>query len=192
MASTIGWILWALVAINALFFLITSLAAGGDPGGRWLFRLQALLWLVGLAATLLLPISKLHLLWIYPLGWFVPFAIIQRRLDDGMAEIVKRHLEEESGDTVWTASEMRRLFKPYDVVRPREFAESINSLGFSGWWVASETGVGKLSVTRRADKVKGTLLYKDRPRFYFSWSPDEYEADETALDSTTRAEPGAQ
>jgi hypothetical protein len=179
MASTIGWILWTVVALNALFFLVTSLTAG-DPGGRWLFRLQALLWLVGLAVTAILPVSKLHLLWIYPLGAVAPFAIIQRRMDKGMAEMVKRHLEEESGDEVWTGSEMRRLFKPYDVLRPRQFAKDIDSPEFSGWWVASETGVGKLSVTRRADNVKGTLLYKDRPRFYFSWSPDEYAADEEA------------
>jgi hypothetical protein len=171
MISTIGWILWAVVALNALFFLVISLSPG-DPGGRWLFRLQALLWLVGLALTVVLPISRLHLLWIYPFGAMAPYAIIQRRMDKGVAEMMKRHLEEESGGEVWTRREMRRLFKPDDVYPPRQFAQNIDSPEFSGWWVAGEPGVGQLSAVRRADNVKGTMLYKDSPRFYFSWSPD--------------------
>ena len=169
--SSFAWILWAIVALNALSWLVISLLPG-DPGGRWLFRVQGLIWLLGVVVTATLPISKFHLIWIYPLGAMTPYAIMRWRSRQGdkvMAEIIRRHLEEQSGGEVWSWREMLRVFKVYESTLPREFAKRVN--GLDGWWVAQEPGVGEVKVIRRADKVKGTLFFKDSPRFYFCWNP---------------------
>ena len=178
MTTAIGWILWALVGLGALIGLLISLSPG-DPGGRWVFRVQALTWLVGVVVTAALPISKFHLIWIFPLGAVAPYAIInwrmQRRMDLGIgpfATAIKHHLEEESGGEVWTWPEMRRLFKVYESTSPCDFAARINHPEFEGWWLTKEPEVGEVKVIRRADKLKGTLYFKDSPRFYFSWIPD--------------------
>ena len=178
MITAIGWILWALAALNALCWLVISLASG-DPGGRWLYRVQALIWLVGCAVTWTLPISKLHILWIYPLGAMAPYAIMQwrmqRQMDTGtspFALYVKGHLEVQSGGEVWSWPEMRRVFKVYEATSPKEWAKQISGPELAGWWLTKEPGVGVVKVIRRVDKVRGTLYYKDRPRFYFGWRPD--------------------
>jgi len=91
------------------------------------------------------------------------------------AEIIRRHLEEQSGEEVWSWPEMLRVFKVDrrgGSTSPREYAEIISGPEFAGWWVAQEPGVGEIKVIRRADNVKGALLFKDSPRFYFCWSPD--------------------
>ena len=86
--------------------------------------------------------------------------------------MVKRHLEEESGGEVWTLAEVRRLFKVYEEIAIKDFAENVSGPEFEGWWIAKEPGVGEIKVIRRADKVKGSLFFKDSPRFYFGWRPD--------------------
>jgi hypothetical protein len=178
MISTIAWIIWVLVALNALCWLFVSLFRG-DPGGRWLFRVQGLIWLVGVVATAALSVSKFHLLWIFPLGAIAPFAIMQwrmqRQMDMGtspVALLVKQHLEEASGGEVWSWPEMLRAFKVYEAASPREYAETFQSSEFAKRWVTKEPQVGAVRVIRRADSQKGRLLYIDSPRFYFSWSPD--------------------
>lgn len=89
------------------------------------------------------------------------------------AESVRRHLQNESDGQVWSYSEMQRLFRVYAVERPKGYyAEVLQYPEFRDWWVAGETGIGQVKVIRRADKAKGTLLFKDYPRFYFSWSSD--------------------
>lgn len=67
---------------------------------------------------------------------------------------------------------MLRVFKVCEVTSPHEFEKRVSGSEFAGSWVAREPGVGEVRVIRRADKVKGTLLFKDSPRFYFCWSPD--------------------
>ena len=178
MITTIGWTVWVLVALNALCWLVVSLVRG-DPGGRWLYRMQALIWLIGVVVTAALPVSKFHLLWVFLVGAIAPFAIMQwrmqRQMDMGtspVAVLVRRHLEEQSGGEVWSWPQMLRVFKVYEVTSPHDFAERISGSEFAGWWVAEEPGVGEVKAIRRADKVKGTLLFKDSPRFYFSWSSD--------------------
>ena len=178
MTTAIGWILWALVALNALCWLVISFVPG-DPGGRLLYRVQGLIWLVGGVATVTLPVSKFHLVWIYPLGAIAPFAIMQWRIKRQLemvtspfALMIRRHLEEQSGGEVWSWTEMRRVFKVYEGTSPQEFAKRINDPEFDGWWVAKEPEVGEVKAIRREDKVKGTLFYKNSPRFYFSWRPD--------------------
>lgn len=173
MISLIGWILWGIVGVNAVVFLITSILPGGrDAGGRKVFRLQALIWLVGVILTAVLPISMFHLVWIYAVGAIAPYYIMGWRIDKGMAEMVRRHLEQESGGEVWSWSQMRRLYRVHEVVSPQEFAKNIDSPEFVGWWVAGESGIGEVKVSRRADNKKGTLLFKDKPRLYFGWTPD--------------------
>lgn len=197
MISAIAWILWAIVGLNALWFFIISIspaaiaaARRGDLGGRRVFRFSALIWLVGIILTVTLPISKFHLVWIYPLGAMAPYAImrwrIQRQLDMGtgpFALLIRQHLEEQSGGEVWSWPEMLRVFKVYESTSPHEYTKIIQSSEFAGWWVAQEPGVGEVKVIRRADNVKGTLLFKDSPRFYFCWSPDcaDIETKKTSL-----------
>jgi hypothetical protein len=178
MISTIAWILWVLVALNALCWLVFSLVRG-DVGGRWLFRVQGLIWLVGVVVTAVFPISKFHLAWIFPLGAIAPFAIMkwrmQRQMDMGTSQVallVRRNLEEQSGGEVWSWPEMLRVFKVYEVTSPREYAEIFQSSEFAKLWITKEPQVGKVKVIRRADNAKGTLLFIDSPRFYFSWSSD--------------------
>ena len=178
MISVIAWILWAIVALNALCWLVTSLMPG-DPGGRWLFRVQGLIWLVGLILTATLPFSKFHLIWIYLLVAMAPYAIMQcrmqRQMDLGTSPValqVREHLQEQSGGEVWSWPEMLRIFKVYESTSPRAYAEVFQSSEFAKRWVTKEPQVGKVKVIRRADKVKGTLLFIDSPRFYFSWSAD--------------------
>ena len=177
MIATIAWVLWGIVAVMALVFFIIYIS-GRDSGRHQFFGLPTLIWVVGLALTVIYPISKFHLLWIAPLGAISPFVIMQWRLrlvHKMSAEIIKQHLEEESDGEVWTFQEMRRLFEIYEATSPREFAETIRGGGFrlEGWWIAEEPGVGQVKVIRRADKVKGTLFFKESPRFYFDWSPDD-------------------
>jgi hypothetical protein len=179
MISAIAWILWAAVALNALCWLLISLVRGDDPGGRWLFRVQGSIWLVGVIATATLPISKFHLIWIHPLGGIVPFAVIkwrtQRGLDRGtspFALLMRKHLQEQSGAEVWSWPEMLRVFKVYESTSPSEYAEIFQSSEFAKKWVTKEPQVGEVRVIRRADNVRGTLLFVDCPRFYFCWNPD--------------------
>jgi len=178
MITTIAWILWGLLALNTLYWLITSFLPG-DAGGRWLFRVQGLIWLAGLILTAALPFSKFHLIWIYLLGAMAPYAIMQWRMQRSMdmgtspvAQHVRQHLEEASGGEVWSWPEMLRTFKVYEAVSPREYAETFQLSEFSKRWVTNEPQVGSVRVIRRSDKQKGRLLYIDSPRFYFSWSPD--------------------
>jgi hypothetical protein len=184
MITTIGWIVWGIVAVIAVFYLLqyvlfcTAARAHGsrDGGGHQFFGLPALILSIGLLLTALGPISKFHLLWFAPFGTFVPFFIVQWRLHQSsgpLAQMIKRHLEEESGGEVWDLPEMRRLFKVYDAESPREFAETVSGPSFEFWWIAKEPGVGLVKVIRRADKIKGTLFFKDNPRFYFGWRPDD-------------------
>jgi len=85
MITVVAWILWGLVALNTLCWLVASVVRG-DPGGRWLYRVQGLIWLVGLVVTATVSISKFHLLWIYPLGAMVPYAIMQARLQQRLGK----------------------------------------------------------------------------------------------------------
>ena len=176
MFTTIAWILWSLVALNALYWLAISFTSG-DPGARWLYRIQGLIWLIGIILTAYLPISKFHLIWIFALGGIAPSAImnwrLQRQMDMGTSPValaVKKRLEEQSGGEVWSWPEMLRVFEPFESTSPRDFAKRVK--GLDGWWVAKEPGVGDVKVIRRVDKVKGTLFYKDSPRFYFCWNPE--------------------
>ena len=167
-----------ILALNASLWLVIS-AQPGDPGGRKLYRTQGLIWLAGVVVTFLCPISKFHLLWVYPLGAFAPYAImhwrLQRTMDLGtspMAMLVKQHLEQRSGGQVWNWPEMLRTFKVSGSIEPDRYASIIKASEAAQSWVAQEPGVGQVAVIRRADKVKGTLLFIDQPRFYFCWRPD--------------------
>jgi hypothetical protein len=137
------------------------------------------IWLLGVMGTVALPVSKFHLLWIYVLGAITPYAImnwrIRRQMDIGTSPValaVRRHLEEESGGEVWSWPEMLRSYKVSQSTSPQEYANVLQSPELSGWWVAREPGVGRVTVIRRADKAKGSLLFKETPRFYFCWTPD--------------------
>jgi hypothetical protein len=178
MLLTLAWILWVLVALNALWWLVISLVRG-DPGGRWLFRVQGLLWLVGLVVTATLHISKFHLLWIFPFGAMAPFVVMnwrmQRQSDVGTsptALLIRRHLEEQSGGEVWSWPEMLRVFKVYEYTSPLEYSKIFQSSEFARRWVTEKPEVGEVKVIRRSDNLKGTLLFIHDPRFYFFWSPD--------------------
>jgi hypothetical protein len=182
MITVIGLVLWGLIALAALVTLLTSLLPG-DPGGRWVFRVQGFIWLIGIVVTATLPFSKFHLLWIFPLGAVAPFAIMRRRFDKGMARLTRPDLEKTYGE-VLTHAEMRRLYKGYDVQSPRQFAgiaqrrlanaKSNNMTAWIGVWAAAaeDPDIGEVSVIRRTDNVKGWLLFKEHPRFYFCWRPD--------------------
>jgi len=181
MLSIIGWILWALVGVSALFYFASSiLNRDEDQHSRHEIRLQATLWAIGFIATAVLPVSKFHLVWIWPLGWVIPLGIEElrlRRAGKGIeAEAVRRHLEEESGEEVWNYSEMKHVFRVYAVTSPeKHYADVLRYPEFEWWWVAKESGIGQVKVIRRADKAKGTLLFKDYPRLYFNWSPDDFD-----------------
>lgn len=180
MMSMIEWVLWSIVCLSAIVFLIFPGLARGYVGGPGLFRVHAMIWIVGLILTVALPISKFHLLWIYPLGWIIPYIIFQVRSNLGkeqmVAETVRRHLEEQSGEEVWSYSEMRQGFRIYELQSPRKyFTDVLQYPEFEGWWVAHEPGIGQVKVVRRVDNVKGTLLFKDSPWFYFNWSPDDLD-----------------
>lgn len=178
MISVLSWLLWTIVALNAISWLVISLAPG-DPGGRWLYRVQGLIWLLGVIATATFRLSKFHLLWVYPLGALVPYALmnlqIQRelnRVDAPIALAIRRHLEEHSGGVVWSRPEMQSVFKAGKSMSPLQYAKTFRASEVAGWWVTKEPTVGQVQVVRRADGVKGTLLFNDRPRFYFCWKPD--------------------
>ena len=165
-----------IVCVNTLVFFIFPRLAHGYIGGSRLFRLHAVIWFVGLMLMITLPISKFHLLWIYPLGWIVPYIIFQIRMNLATTRLnatnVKRHLEKESEGEVWSYSEMRRMFRVYEVESPRKYAKILQSPELEAWWVAKESGIGSVKVVRRGDNIKGSLLFKDDPRFYFDWHPD--------------------
>jgi len=113
-------------------------------------------------------------IWRAPPERIIACSHLQRGLDAGTSAIalaIRRHLEEESGGQVWSWPEMLHDFKVYDSTPPDEFGKRIGDL--SGWWVAQEPGVGEVRVIRKVDKAKGTLLFKDNPRFYFCWHPEK-------------------
>lgn len=86
MLTVLGWILWSLVAANTAVWYVGSFQ-GRDPGGRWLYRVQATVWLFGLIATTVFSFSKFHLLWVYPLGAMLPYAIMNARIKMRMKEL---------------------------------------------------------------------------------------------------------
>ena len=190
--AAIAWIVWGIVAVLALHLILqfilfrttTHIQSSCDRGGDHFFGLSALILLTALLLTAVLPISKFHLLWSAPLGMLSPFFRMEwhrLRSSGPVAQMMKHHLEEESGGEVWSFWEMRRLFKVYEVESPTQFAETVSGPNFEFWWIAKEPGVGVVRVIRRADEVKGHLFFKDDPRFYFGWSADDKAAeDETA------------
>ena len=141
------------------------------------------MWLGGVIVTAILPFSKFHLLWIFPIGAVAPYAIMQRRFDKGIAGLIRPQLEKTYGD-VLTHAEMRRLYKVYEVQTPKQFVGVAErrlanaKLNDITQWIdvwsaaAQDPDIGEVSVIRRTDKVRGWLLFKDQPRFYFSWRPD--------------------
>ena len=184
MITTIAWIVWGVVALIAIFNILQCILFSAsahahssyDRGGSLLFGFPTLILSTGLILTVVFPISKFHLLWFAPLGMLAPiFRMEWQRLRSSgpIAQMMKRHLEEESGGEVWNFWEMRRLFKVYEVESPSEFAEGVSGPSFEFWWIAKEPGVGFVKVIRRSDKAKGRLFFKDDPRFYFGWAPDD-------------------
>lgn len=57
-----------------------------DSRGEPLFRLQALIWLGGAILTATLPVSKFHLVWIYPLGMIAPYQVYKLRMKKSIKE----------------------------------------------------------------------------------------------------------
>ena len=102
---------WTPASVRPIGFV------GRNADGRWLYRLQGLIWLGccgnGYASAFKIP-TDLDL----SAGRFAPYAIMQwrmqRQLDMGTAPValaLRRHLEEQSGGEVWSWPEMLRVFK---------------------------------------------------------------------------------
>jgi hypothetical protein len=71
----LGWIVWCLVAVVALFLMSGS----SYPGVGYIMRIQGFVLVIGLVVTLLTPVSKLHLLWVVPLAFVAPKFVVQNR-----------------------------------------------------------------------------------------------------------------
>ncbi len=74
----LGWAVWVLAAALWLVLIMifserTREQRAKDPGPFWFGFVLCL----GLLATLVLPISKFHLLWFFPLSRF-PYAVIYK------------------------------------------------------------------------------------------------------------------
>ena len=72
----VGWVFWSLVAVFALAFLLNG---NRDGGVRYMMRTQGIVLVIGLAATALLPVSKLHLLWVIPIAFVTPMFLMSAR-----------------------------------------------------------------------------------------------------------------
>src|SRR5687768_5303516 len=78
-----GWILWGLIALLSIGLLFSG---NRDSGMRFMLRTQGLVLAIGLAITLAFPISKFHLLWIFPVAFVTPMVILQFRVANAMRD----------------------------------------------------------------------------------------------------------
>ena len=69
-------ILWGGVAVYALAFLLNS---NPDGGVRYMMRTHGVVLAIGLAVTLLFPVSKFHLLWVIPIALVMPIFLMSAR-----------------------------------------------------------------------------------------------------------------
>jgi ABC-type uncharacterized transport system permease subunit len=71
----LGWLVWVFAALVALFLLSGS----ANGAVRFVMRTQATVLIIGLVATAFFPVSKFHLLWVFPLAFIVPMLILNNR-----------------------------------------------------------------------------------------------------------------
>lgn len=64
------WVVWAIACVFLLSFLLAGLSQR-DPGLRSHHMRYCLLILPGLLVTIIIPLSKLHLLWWVPVTFFL-------------------------------------------------------------------------------------------------------------------------
>ena len=72
-----GWIIWGLVALIALGCI---LSANRDLGVRFMMRVQGVVLALGVVATAVFPVSKFHLLWVFPVAFIIPMIIMSARV----------------------------------------------------------------------------------------------------------------
>jgi len=78
MAWTIAsWTLWGLTSLVCAGLL---LCGHRDGGVRFMLRMQGLVLALGLLATVAFPVSKFHLLWIFPVAFVTPMVAMQIRV----------------------------------------------------------------------------------------------------------------
>ena len=88
----IRWFVWGValaIFIAQLVFIFHS-----DPGSRRLAKRFAFLIAIGLAVTALTNISKLHLLWWVPLGFFINLVFFAADINRETAKFAERIMKE--------------------------------------------------------------------------------------------------
>lgn len=88
-----GWVIWAIACVVLFSFILAALSTH-DTGLRRHHYQHCLLLTIGLIITILIPISKLHLLWWVPitfaLNMLLSSTIISLRLKRGMRNFEKQ------------------------------------------------------------------------------------------------------
>jgi hypothetical protein len=152
-----GWLLWGLIAL----FSVGLLFSGNRDGGvRFMSRTQGLLLALGLVATVAFPISKFHLLWIFPVAFVTPMVIMQVRVANGMrhasSTTSQERVHEDAAQSESLESLQEKLAKAKRNLELLETPETIFAFGqicydgdevpqnyseAAGWWkIAAEQG----------------------------------------------------
>lgn len=88
--TIVEWVLWVFI----LLIGVGKWACGSeDDGLRWMLRISGIFLMIGCLASLILPVSKFHLLWWLAVGHFSPILLFQfrmkrsaRRISKGLAD----------------------------------------------------------------------------------------------------------
>lgn len=136
MITIAGWVLWGIFAVHEVVTLPDAFKPVKplENTTRWGFVLQTALGAISLVTTALLPISKLNLIWMYPVIIFSPriaakvgmslFPILFPKkwaadYAGKAAEEMRAELEATYG-SIWTLPEIKQSYILLDIVRPFE------------------------------------------------------------------------
>lgn len=90
--NVIGWIIWVIVAIFALGLLLSK---NRDGGVKSMMHTQGWVLILGLVATCFY-LSKLNLIWIFVISYFIPMIVVRYRLSRGVRKFKKELVDRES------------------------------------------------------------------------------------------------
>jgi len=77
----IGWIAWAIVTYLAITFVIgMRMAVARGDNFNWATCVQTIFWWIIAATFLFIPASKLHILWLVPVLFFISMFIVFSRI----------------------------------------------------------------------------------------------------------------
>lgn len=78
MREVIGWVAWGLVSLYFIAIILSAFHARAGRQTRLEGGIQGIILFIGLIITAAFPISKFHLLWLFPIAYITSSAVWRR------------------------------------------------------------------------------------------------------------------